>query len=212
MKRFAYLTLFTKNLDGKFEYLIGLKKFLNLKDGYIGTNPNQYVIPGGNMMENEDEKSCAVREFEEETGFNLFDLGCESIKEIYSNKYANFFLAEIPYYNKKNFKYSKSQIIKNGNFPEFIKFKWVNLSDAIIYFKRKPKLEYLINVYLEHKNKFLGISKPSYLSSEMHLNLLNDNNMNTTIIFLKKYISKRLDNDWFINMFKNMKKMKNYNF
>lgn len=201
MKKFAYLTIFTKKLDGSFEYLIGLKKFLNLNDGYIGTNPNQYVIPGGNIMENEDAKNCAVREFEEETGYNLFDLGCENIKQIYSNKYAKFFLAEIPYSSKKLFKYSKSQIIKNGNFPEFLKFKWVSLDDAIIHFKIKPDLNKLIDTYYEHKNKFLEHNRPPYLSEEIYLNILNDNEINLSSEFLKRYILKRLDNEWFIKMF-----------
>lgn len=206
MRKYAYLTIFTKNMKGEYEYLIGRKKFMNYQDGYIGTNPLQYVIPGGNIMENESLYKCAIREFEEETGFNLFDLGCDNVKEIYSNKYAKFFLAEIPYINKDNFIYNKEDILENGHYTEFLKFKWVNKNTAIKYFKRKPKISFLIETFLENKDKFISLSKPSYLSSEIYLNLLNDNNNDSTIKFLKEYISKRLDNDWFINMFSKIEK------
>lgn len=207
MKKYAYLTLFTKDSDNKYLYLIGLKKFLNVNDGYIGTNPNQYVIPGGNIMEEEDATNCAVREFEEETGYNLFDLGCDNIKQIYSNKYAKFFMAEIPYESISNFKYSKTKIINNGHYPEFIKFKWVTHQEAIKYFKRKPKINYLVNVYLENKDKFIKKNlRPNYLSDELYSSLLNDNqDLDELKKFLENYISKRLDNDWFINMFNKIK-------
>jgi 8-oxo-dGTP pyrophosphatase MutT (NUDIX family) len=205
MIKFAYLTLFTENENGEYQYLIGQKKFLNLNDGYIGTNPNQYVIPGGNIMEDETPEVCGVREFEEETGYNLYDLGCNNIKQIYTNKYAKFFMAEIPYKSVNNFKYSKTKIVNKGHYPEFIKFKWVTYKEAIKYFKRKPKIDYLINLYLENKDKFIKKNnKPDYLSNELYLSLLNDN-FDDIKKFLKKYISKRLDNDWFINMFNNIK-------
>lgn len=200
MKKFAYLTLFTKNLEGEYEYLIGQKKFLNLNDGYIGTNPNQYVIPGGNVMAEEDEQTCAVREFEEETGFNLFDLGCDNLMEIYSNKYAKFYLAEIPYSQKNNFVYDKKVVKQNGHYPEFLKFKWLNLNDSIQHFKRKPKLDYLLKVYFENKNRFVNNGKPTYLSENLYQCLIDDN-FEPIVKPLKNYISKRLDNDWFISMF-----------
>lgn len=200
MKKFAYLTLFTKNTEGRYEYLIGQKKFLNLNDGYIGTNPNQYVIPGGNVMAEEDEQACAVREFEEETGFNLFDLGCDILIEVYSNKYAKFYLAEIPYSEKKNFIYDKNVIKQNGHYPEFLKFKWLSLNDSISHFKRKPKVDYLVNLYFENKHRFINNYKPSYLSEELYQCLINDY-QEPVRDYLKKYITKRLDNDWFIKMF-----------
>ena len=92
MKKYAYLTLFTKNKKGKYEFLIGFKKFMNKDDGYIGTNPYQYVIPGGNIMELESDTNCAIREFYEETMGSFFSindikkyLNCDN--KIYNDKY-----------------------------------------------------------------------------------------------------------------------------
>jgi len=200
MTKFAYLTLFTKNSKGEYKYLIGQKKFLNLNDGYIGTNPNQYVIPGGNIMLDENPQTCAVREFEEETGFNLFDLGCDNLIEIYSNKYAKFYLAEIPYQNKNDFKYNKELIKNNGHYPEFIKFKWVNKSEAIKYFKRRPKIDKLLEIFYQNLDKFIDY-QPNYLNSDDYIVLKNNKDDPIINNTLKRYIKKRLDNGWFTDMF-----------
>merc|ERR1711991_977337 len=72
-------------------------------------------------MEMEDDQTCAVREFEEETGYNLYDLGSENVKKVFSNKYASFFISYIPYENKNLFLYSRDKIIESGHYPEFEK-------------------------------------------------------------------------------------------
>ena len=56
MSNFAYLLLeIFDPYDGKHKYFCGFKKFFNYDDGYIGTNPHQYAIPGGEKKKNENQ-------------------------------------------------------------------------------------------------------------------------------------------------------------
>ena len=206
MKKYAYLTLFTKNNKGEYEYLIGLKKFMNINDGYIGTNPYQYVIPGGNIMEIENDQTCAVREFEEETGHNLYDLGSQNLIKIFSNKYASFFIAFIPYQNKDSFIYSKDTIIESGHYPEFEKFEWVKLPKAINKFQKKIDVDKLLIIYFDNLNNFINKGKPIWVNSNQYQMLKNNDINHELRISLKKYIKRRLDNGWFIDMFKEIQK------
>jgi len=201
MKKYAYLTLFTKNKKGKYEFLIGFKKFMNKDDGYIGTNPYQYVIPGGNIMEMESDTNCAIREFHEETGYNLYDLGCEKTVKVFENKFASFFISYIPYENKKSFVYSRNKIINLGHYPEFDTFEWTTIPEAINKFNKKIDINIMMSIYFDNLENFIHKKKPIWINKSEYTDLKNMNISSKTKKSLKKYIGKRLDNGWFIDMF-----------
>ena len=92
MSNFAYLLLeIFDPYDGKHKYFCGFKKFFNYSDGYIGTNPHQYAIPGGEKKKKENHLDGAMREFHEEIGFNISKLANNNIELLWENKCAKIY-------------------------------------------------------------------------------------------------------------------------
>ncbi|VVU95140.1 hypothetical protein CPAV1605_865 [seawater metagenome] len=204
-KKYAYMTVYYVNpLTNKKEYLIGQKKFMNKKDGYIGTNPLQFVFPGGNLMQNEKTSVGAKREFEEETGHNLKLLKAKRLKKIHKNKFADFFLAEISSDMQQTFNYSKEKVIAMGNYYEFDYFEWLSLEAIIDKVKLLPNMEAMLCEYLDFikNNEIL----PGWINKHNHIKCYETFKKEKKIIpfkeLVKNHILSRSFNDWFIEFVK----------
>ena len=208
-KKYAYLTLYyyCPEKDQKI-YLIGQKKFMNVNDGYIGTNPLQFVFPGGNLLNKEKTIDGAKREFEEETGFNLMEFKPLNVKKIYTNKYADFFLAEIPTKSKDTFEYSKQKVIAMGNFYEFDFFEWLPLENIKEKLMFKPDIEIMIDDYCTFLKNYSG-DCPTWIyknNAELIYNKVKNKTISTAFKKLvKNHIIKRSDNDWFVDFINEIK-------
>jgi len=212
-KKYAYLTLYIYNDELKdIEVLIGQKKFMNANDGYIGTNPLQYVFPGGHLNKMESSLDGACREFEEETGFNINFFNPINIKKISENEYADFYFVKIPSNKKSKFKYSKDKIIANNHFYEFENFKWIlkdNLKKDLLY---KPDLAIMIIKYISFIKTYDLI--PDWIKTSKINNCLKyykiAKNTNVCTDFakvLKNIIIQKLNNDWFIKFYNDIEKV-----
>jgi hypothetical protein len=211
-KKYAYLTLCCQDpLTKKMEYLIGQKKFMNELDGYIGTNPLQFVFPGGNVLKKESTFKGAVREFEEETGYKLENLKPINLNKIHQNKFADFYLAEISYDSKIMFKYSKEKVIAMGQYYEFDFFEWCDKEEIDKKLEYKPNTKLMIKHYLNYIQENKDIIPGWIISSDLnycydiYINAKNGLNINVFSKMVLNHIESRSINDWFIEFTKKFK-------
>lgn len=123
------------------EYYNAKKKYeeLNIKD-LIKLTENKYIetewgIPKGRRNKNETNKQCAIREFEEETGYNKDDyilLDHEPIEERFTGT-NNKMYKHIYYiaYCYESIKKPELDINNKNQIGEIKNIKWFNLEDAL---------------------------------------------------------------------------------
>ena len=209
MSNFSYLLLeIFDPYDGKHKYFCGFKKFFNYSDGYIGTNPHQYAIPGGEKKKKESYLDGAMREFHEEIGFNISKLANNNnIELLWENKCAKIYKMIIPYYYKNLIQYDKNKIRSMNEYIEFEFLDWFTLDSMIKKFKEKCNFDLMVELYINNILNFKNNGKLEWLyyQKELTYNKVINGLKNNEIglkkrlkNLLKIYLKKRSLNDWFI--------------
>lgn len=203
--------------------LLARKKFYSSKDGFIHSNPNQYVLIGGHLEK--EYKSNVIfniqKEFEEETGHRI---NTSNIK-LLDTKNNNFFVGT---YQCNDNEYNKFKNLKllNTKFKELDDVIWVNVKDSIDIMNKYNKLninymtqEYLDvfynNIYREDNQWFptkeiieviKKYQKPNMSNKKVLINYIfplmyeDDRNIyNLLFSSVNKYIKKNSYYDWFID-------------
>lgn len=142
-----------------------MKKYLHLfEDENIGQYENQWGFPKGRKHHNENETTCALREFEEETMINKYDITLfNSKRHPYEEYYKGtdnklyksvFFLANIEKIPNIIPKRTDSSIRKTYISGEVSQMKWVEYHEAInILNSNKTKILKHIEHFLLFKKK-----------------------------------------------------------
>ena len=136
---YGYLLPYFKK-DNQIDVLLGVKKSINKRDGFIHNNPGQTIICGGRYRndENKDNQAGAmvyniIKKFNKQCGgvplINPNNLNQVTHVLQYNGKYIGFYEMTI-----KEYHYFANEHHQNYQKSSITKLKWVKLTDALKIF------------------------------------------------------------------------------
>jgi len=213
-KKHTYIIPYYKH-NNNILILLAQKKFYSSRDGFIHSNPYQYVLIGGHLEKNYNIKDNIAKEFNEETGHKI---NMNKLKLLNVNN-KNF---DIGIYECNENEYNKFKNLKNMNslYKELNYVFWIDFKNAVNFMKNNNNININImtNEYLNIFYSNLDTNKTWFLTREILpvISYYKNNNMSNKEV-LKKVIfpmmrnrNKKISNQLFNSVSKYIKKNSYY--